>query len=287
MLAKCEWRKYENEERVWIGKYVNLSNLPHWHYDCEIIFVEQGQALVCVDGKKLFLTKGQGTFINSRQIHYINAEQDSVLAFVLYDNKLTNGITDKYALKSPLLTDMQGFERVYKEVCSEYKNRRAFYSQIVNQLIISFVISLFRAEGAAFEANDNRDSNSFWKLLEDVDEKYAFYTFEKAVDFTALSAPYFSKKFHSVLGMTFSQYLNLVRIEKSIELMRNNTDNLSVTEIALLCGFDTIRNFNRVFAAVTGYSPRRLPNSFDLMLTHQVNNSSAFNPTDKKSILLE
>lgn len=287
MLAKREWRKYENDERVWIGKYGNLSNLPHWHDDCEIIFVEQGQALVCVDGKKLFLTQGQGAFVNSKQIHYIKGEQDSVLAFVLYDDKLTSGITDKYLLKNPLLTNMQEFAKVYDNIFAEFKSKQAFYSQIVSQLVVSFVISVFRSEEVSSDANSQRGNHRFWQLLEDVDNNYAFYTFEKAVDFTVLSAPYFSKKFHSVFGMTFSQYLNLVRVEKAIELMRNNVDKLSITEIALLCGFDTIRNFNRVFVTITGYSPRQLPADFDLMLTHQVNNSTVFNPTDKKSILLK
>lgn len=286
VLAKRERRKYENDERVWIGKYVNLNNLPHWHYDCEIVFVEQGQALVSVDGKKLFLTAGQGAFINSRRIHYIQAEQDSVLAFLLYDNKLTDGITDKYLLKNPLLNNLQEFAKIYDEISAEFKNKQVFYSQLVNQLVVSFVISIFRSDEAALEENNKQNNNMFWQLLEDVDDKYAFYTFDKAVDFMALSAPYFSKKFHSVFGMTFSQYLNLVRVEKAIELMRNNVDNLSVTEIALLCGFDTIRNFNRVFVSITGYSPRRLPDSYDITVSHQINNSTVFNPTDQRSILL-
>lgn len=34
-------------------------------------------------------------------------------------------------------------------------------------------------------------------------------------------------------------------------------DILSVTEISMRCGFDTIRHFNRVFKDITGMAPRQ------------------------------
>ena len=62
--------------------------------------------------------------------------------------------------------------------------------------------------------------------------------------------------------MTFSQYLNAVRLEHAIELLKNNTEHLAITEIAAKCGFDTIRHFNRVFKDITGMSPRQMPSDY-------------------------
>ena len=65
--------------------------------------------------------------------------------------------------------------------------------------------------------------------------------------------------------MTFSEYLNFVKIEHALTLFQNETE-LSVTQIALECGFGTIRNFNRVFKKLTGFSPATLARTFKLEL---------------------
>ena len=53
--------------------------------------------------------------------------------------------------------------------------------------------------------------------------------------------------------MTFSMYLNHIRVNKAIDLIQNT--DLSMTEIAMNCGFETIRNFNRVFKEIMGCTP--------------------------------
>ena len=52
-------------------------------------------------------------------------------------------------------------------------------------------------------------------------------------------------------------------MSKAIEKMKQRPD---VTMAALMseCGFNTLRNFNRVFKEVTGYPPSRLPTGYVL-----------------------
>ena len=64
---------------------------------------------------------------------------------------------------------------------------------------------------------------------------------------------YLSKAFHRRIPMNFSQYVNLYRVENANFLL-HNTD-LQITEIALKCGFQSIRNFNRVYSSLTGSTP--------------------------------
>ena len=87
--------------------------------------------------------------------------------------------------------------------------------------------------------------------------------------------------------MTFSQYLNIIRLEKAIDLLNHNTERLSVTDIASLCGFDTIRHFNRVFRELTGFSPRELPENYVLTSQSVKSMVKNFNPTLPSSRLLD
>ena len=99
-----------------------------------------------------------------------------------------------------------------------------------------------------------------------------------------MSDAYFSRFFKKISGMTFSQYLNHIRVNKAIDLIRSGEQ--SMTEISRLCGFDTIRNFNRVFRQITGYSPRELPDGYTLNLRSNSNNNQQFDPTITTSVLM-
>lgn len=64
---------------------------------------------------------------------------------------------------------------------------------------------------------------------------------------------YFSKLFRRLLGDSYMVYRNRIRIEIAILFLR--TTKKSISDITWHCGFSTVRNFNRVFHNVTGYTP--------------------------------
>ena len=65
---------------------------------------------------------------------------------------------------------------------------------------------------------------------------------------------YFSRIFHSITGMNYSKWLNTVRLEKATELLAD--PDMSLTEVAMHAGFQSISSFNRVFREDKGMSPR-------------------------------
>lgn len=64
---------------------------------------------------------------------------------------------------------------------------------------------------------------------------------------------YVSKLFHELFHMNFKEYLNLYRYQSACDMLVG-TDK-SVTDIASECGFQSIRNFNRVFKSFSGKTP--------------------------------
>src|ERR1700692_4545309 len=54
-------------------------------------------------------------------------------------------------------------------------------------------------------------------------------------------------------GLTFTDYLGRVRVEKAKTLLLN--PHLRVSEIAYMVGFQSLTHFNRVFRNLTGESP--------------------------------
>ncbi len=72
-------------------------------------------------------------------------------------------------------------------------------------------------------------------------------------EMAGISKDYFSRIFRNVTGMNYSKWLNTVRLEKATELLADRDKTL--TEIAMLSGFQSISSFNRVFRAEKGVSP--------------------------------
>ena len=72
-------------------------------------------------------------------------------------------------------------------------------------------------------------------------------------EMAGISKDYFSRIFRSVTGMNYSKWLNMIRLEKATELLADKEKTL--TEVAMLSGFQSISSFNRVFRAEKGMAP--------------------------------
>ena len=68
-----------------------------------------------------------------------------------------------------------------------------------------------------------------------------------------LSAFYFCKSFKKATGMTFTDYLARVRVEKVKNLLLN--PHKRVSEAAYEVGFQSLSQFNRVFRRIAGEAP--------------------------------
>jgi AraC-like DNA-binding protein/ligand-binding sensor protein len=64
---------------------------------------------------------------------------------------------------------------------------------------------------------------------------------------------YFCKRFKQATGLTFTEYLSRLRIEKAKNLLLN--PNLRISEIAYEVGFQSLTHFNRVFRKIAGQAP--------------------------------
>jgi AraC-like DNA-binding protein len=64
----------------------------------------------------------------------------------------------------------------------------------------------------------------------------------------------FSRAFHRQTGMTFTAYVNGLRINRACTLL--TTSDKLITEICYDVGFNNLSNFNKRFQSVTGTTPR-------------------------------
>ncbi|MCW5548631.1 MAG: helix-turn-helix transcriptional regulator, partial [Opitutaceae bacterium] len=87
-------------------------------------------------------------------------------------------------------------------------------------------------------------------IAEHQGDELSLQSVAKAVN---MSAFYFCKTFKKATGMTFTDYLARVRVEKVRNLLLN--PHKRVSEAAYEAGFQSLSQFNRVFRRIAGESP--------------------------------
>lgn len=286
MLANFEQRAYKDYGRVWIGRYQNLHNLAHWHLEHELIYIEEGDVLISYNDQSYSLKKGDLAFIHSGQIHYIDSERDGIVQIIMYNGDFLAKSLLAYRLENVVVSQAYSFLETFSTIEHEQKNKDLFYIENIHIALEKLILKLYRKEPLITNPVEEKNENlhDYQNLLQKIHQESHEITFTQAADFMGLSNAYFSRYFHKMAGMTFSRYLNTIKIEKAIELLKLNTK--TVTEISILCGFDTIRHFHRVFKEITGLTPKQLPSNF--MLYHHTTKvlHDSFDPTLGESILL-
>lgn len=285
MLAKQETRRYAGAERLWVGKYKNSHNVPHWHYACELLYVEQGKIEVFCGKESFLLTEGQSFLIDGGEVHCMHAKTETVLIVMMFENDVISEISANRKLLSPLLSDDYDIPAVYGRIVAELTEKKPFFNAAAECEIRLLAIRIYRQEPTEERRKSNDAVQSFKDLLTDINKRYADYTFSEAAAFMGFSEAYFSKFFKKLAGMTFSQYLNRVKAEEAIRLLREN-GSLPVTQVAMRCGFNTIRNFNRIFKEVTGFTPKNLPEDYAPCDRFIFSVGESFNPTLQETTLL-
>ena len=76
---------------------------------------------------------------------------------------------------------------------------------------------------------------------------------DKVAQAMHVSTFYFCKMFKKATGLTFTDYLSRVRVEKAKTLLLN--PHLRISEIAYDVGFQSLTHFNRMFRKIAGESP--------------------------------
>lgn len=105
----------------------------------------------------------------------------------------------------------------------------------------------------------NKEDHLVDKIVEYINLHYSEKIFLSDIaDVLNYSESLLSKRFRRVTQMTFNEYLNRFRIQKSIEYMKKGTYGL--TGISDICGFSDYKYFSTVFKKYTGYTPSQFTN---------------------------
>ena len=148
------------------------------------------------------------------------------------------------------------------------------------------MLEIFRREQTVQRGETSQTAERFRALLSEIEHRFEFFDLNEAAAYMGMNASYFSRLFHKQTRMTFSRYLNFIKVQKAIDLLHRDPA-MTVTEVAIQSGFNTIRNFNRIFREYTGYTPKELPDNYVLVNEISDLDDDSADPTLRECTLLE
>lgn len=137
-----------------------------------------------------------------------------------------------------------------------------FQSQVVNTERYEATVTLLRQFATHLELVGNRlvmESETTEAPIIQRARSYIEENFSESISLKEIAAAvhtstfYFCKIFRKGTGLTFTEYLTRVRIEKAKDQLTN--PHLRISEIAFAVGFQSLSQFNRAFKSFTGRSP--------------------------------
>ena len=222
---------------------------PYRNYDSISIRL-YGSGQFKTDSRTLSVKRGDIIYLPHTLQYSQSTNGETIIAihFLNYSHRPGNDIE----IVSPENYDY--FEQTIMTMYNEWKEKKQGYKYKCTSLLYALLYNL-NCQLFDNTINSINHDNQIKTAIKYIHSHFRSesISISKLADMCAFSETYFRKLFVSEFGVTPQQYISRLRLGAATELL-HNTD-LSITEIALESGFQSIRTFNDVYRRLTGHAP--------------------------------
>lgn len=253
----------------------------HWRTNPEIIMPTENIYTVECYNQIITLWEGDIVLICPGCIHTLYApEKGRRIIFQADINPLRfmKEIETLVTIISPLIViTPEDFPSIYDKVKSllleiknEYLSSSTFFSEVsIYSKTLEIITLIGRSRAAAGMETPSPDAP---RKQEEYIEKFIEIcnyisahcsdelNLEAVASMSGFSKFYFSRLFKQFTNVSFYKYVNQKRIEKAAEMLTE--PNISITNVALSCGFESLSSFIRMFKIVKGCTPTEFRNMY-------------------------
>lgn len=249
----------------------------HWHDNMELLLVLKGSVEIMVMGELYNIEENDIFIINSKEIHSISKKTDeNLLLLVQFDVKFYSRYHYKfnevmfkndYFIKKENKKETQILKKHIANMVWSINKKKKGHRFIIGSEALRILYCLMECLECV-QQNEEIDNNRDEKLLKFKEVlKYIDKNFTHKVTLGDLSNEFFfsnahiSRFFKEMMGVSFQQYLNYIRIDKASDLLLST--NKTITEIALESGLSSTKALNEIFTRHLGCTPSELRENYE------------------------
>lgn len=254
---------YENKQQDFYCRDSLFSNktlgyTSHLHYHIELALVTQGRTRVSIDSMVYDVEAGDIIIVFPNQIHRFDTiEREKYILMIVnpdiiseYNRQFISGIPESNIIKGGALDEELSL--IAKNISDAYYGKEEFRDSILRGYLLAFFGKLLQK--MPIKSGTLKESAVLGTILNycinNSDKPLSLSVLEKELH---MSKYYISHMLSSKLQMGFNDYINSIRISNACKYLQK-TDR-SITEVADLVGFNSIRTFNRAFQKQMGLTP--------------------------------
>lgn len=224
-----------------------LVTLAHYHDSLEFFFVSEGEVEIVVNGYKRVVSCGEIFFANGYDIHSYYGTNCKGYALVFAKEYCRLFLEDGETFNNFITPNKNCFDKIYGKIDEFY---RSYGDNKVNKLLIeslaAYILGVLTENVEKVEIVRNKSQEMMVSVMEYINENY-----KNEILMTSIAAEfgytpnYFSSIFNKFARMSFNDYLNYVRYTHAAEILNDKNSSLSVTDVAMSCGFGSMNTFYR------------------------------------------
>lgn len=253
--------------KIYISK-VTYFNL-HWHNYIEIFYVKKGNIRITTGDFSFNLDEGHICFIDSGIIHSVNQTNTPNEILVLQIS--TESTSPFHALQKykfnpeTYLSDLSNatlplseLQKLLSDSYTESMLKAPGYQSIISSFINAIIGIMMRHYYLVLKTEDDYIAESnlqrMSQIIDYLDHHYMDkISLQQLANDLHMNYYYLSHFFKDNAGVSFQDYLNNLRVDKSLPLLTDQA--ISITRISYDCGFPNIKAYTKVFKEKFGVLP--------------------------------
>ena len=232
---------------------------PHWHEHLEFTYITSGEGDFIVDDERIAVRGGDLVCVRPDSPHALLSDNGVDFDCLLIR---TEPFSEAELRKMNFVSLIRGdgeLNRLIYNIKEEFSQGGELSEMNKRALTLALIVYLTRnyPRNADTAEEDALRLETLSKIK--IIEKYISENYRNKITVADLSRllyvsdGHFCRFFKRHMGISAIEYLNVYRVGKSLELLRNH--ELSVTEIAMQVGFDDVNYFSRVFKKIRHQTP--------------------------------
>lgn len=265
-----------------IGYWQEYYFVPHWHRELELLFVESGKMELVIQGRSYLLRPGTVLLIPPNVLHtaYRFENTDCCFSCVVFAPEFVAGLakeTMRQQLFDPLfasdfrdnllvtsqVADALGLPVYLRQLTEALDQKEQPLQQLRVKGTLLLILAALLEEKAKFypkgghqkQVQQEREKIILRYMADHLEEKVTLAELASQLN---LSKEQFSRFFRQAFRRSPLQYLTQMRLQKACRLLTKG--DMTMSEIAEVCGFDNSNYFSRVFKQHFAMSPSEFQN---------------------------
>ncbi len=234
-------------------RHTNVECVRHLHSHLEIIIVTEGVLNMRVSNSDYAINAGQGIFVSAFEPHEFHSPEYNKCTVLMFSRELVLNFCEFLQNKrtaSHIFAVSDQSRALIERILPE-KDSETGYFEV--QAVLS-PVCLDILQGCVFKEGNRVLEDSAERAFEYISthfsEDISLASVARAVGLHPVTL---SKTFSKKVGVSFNSCVQYLRCTHAATMIKSQS--ATFTEIAMACGFGSVRSFNRSFKTVYGVTP--------------------------------